>query len=127
MAAALGARIYTIGLGIEQPCHLPLFDPGTGKLILDANGNVTPSLVLQPANYSVLEKISDLSQAYSFRATNRRELQRIYNAIDRLEKSQVKLRRFSTYDPLFQWPLLGAFGLLAVELILANTRYRRVP
>lgn len=127
MAAALGARIYTIGIGIEQPCHLPLFDPGTGKLILDANGNAQPSLVLQPANYSVLEKISDLSQAYSFRATNRRELQRIYNAIDRLEKSQVKLRRFSTYDPLFQWPLLGALGLLGVELILANTRYRRVP
>jgi Ca-activated chloride channel homolog len=127
MAAALGAKIYTIGIGIEQPCHLPLFDPATGKLILDANGNVTPSLVLQPANYSVLEKISDLSQAHFFRATNRRELQRIYNAIDRLEKTQVKLRRFSTYDPLFQWPLLGAFGLLGVELLLANTRYRRVP
>jgi hypothetical protein len=39
----------------------------------------------------------------------------------------VKLRRFATYEPLFEWPLLAALGLLAVELILANTRFRRVP
>src|SRR5712671_2182600 len=35
LAAALGEKIYTIGIGIEQPCQLPLFDPSTGKLALD--------------------------------------------------------------------------------------------
>ncbi len=39
LAAALGVKVYTIGIGIEQPCTLPLFDPATGKLELDANGN----------------------------------------------------------------------------------------
>ena len=62
-----------------------------------------------------------------YRATNRQELQSIYSDIDRLEKTEVKLRRFTTFRPLFQWPLLAAFGLLALELGLANTRYRRVP
>jgi len=127
LAAALGARVYTIGIGIEQPCQLPAFDPSTGMLKLDPAGNVIPTLVLQPANYTVLGKIAELSRANFYRATNRRELQRIYNEIDRLEKSEIKLRRFATYEPLFQWPLLAAFGLLAIELMLANTRYRRVP
>ncbi|MSU57196.1 MAG: VWA domain-containing protein [Pedosphaera sp.] len=127
LAASLGAKVYTIGIGIEQPCHLPKFEPATGKLLLDAGGNVIPTLTLQPANYSVLGKISDLSRANSYRAMNRRDLENIYNAIDRLEKSEVKLRRFAIYKPLFQWPLLAAFGLLAVELVLGNTRYRRVP
>jgi Ca-activated chloride channel family protein len=127
LAAALGAKIYTIGIGIEQPCHLPSFDPSTGKLKLDLAGNVIPTLLLQPANYSVLEKIAELSGANFYRATNRRELQAIYNHIDKLEKTEVKLKRFATYHPLFQWPLLAALGLLAVELILTNTRYRRVP
>lgn len=127
LAAALGARVYTIGIGIEEPCHLPAFEPATGKLKLDPNGNVIPTLVLQPANYSVLASIAELSGANFYRATNRRELQSIYDHIDRLEKSDVKLRRFSTYKPMFQWPLLATFGLLAVELILANTRFRRVP
>ena len=127
LAASLGARVDTIGIGVEQPCHLPQFDPATGKLVLDAQGNVQPTLLLQPANYSVLNRIAELSGANSYRATSRRELQAIYNHIDKLEKTEVKLKRHATYHPLFQWPLLAAFGLLAVELILGNTRYRRVP
>ena len=127
LAAALGAKIYAIGIGIEQPCNLPAFDPDTGKLKLDANGNVIPTLLLQPANYSVLGKMAALSGGHFYRATNRRELQNIYNQIDRLEKSEVKLRRFATYEPLYAWPLLAALGWLAVEIILANTRFRRVP
>jgi Ca-activated chloride channel family protein len=127
LAAALGVKVYTIGIGIEQPCDLPAFDPATGKLKLDANGNIIPGMVLQPANYSVLSKMAVLSKAKFYRATNRRELQSIYNDIDRLEKTEVKLRRFTTYRPLFQWPLVAGFGLLAIELVLANTRLRRVP
>ena len=127
LAAALGVKVYTIGIGIEQPCTLPLFDPSTGKLELDANGNIRPGMTLQPANYDVLGKMSALSRAKSYRATNRRELQRIYNEIDHLEKTEVKLRRYTIYTPLFQWPLLAGFALLGLELLLLNTRYRRIP
>jgi Ca-activated chloride channel family protein len=127
LAAALGVKIYAIGIGIEQPCNLPAFDPATGQFRLDANGQIIPTLLLQPANYAVLGKMADLSGGHFYRATNQRELQNIYNQIDRLEKSEVKLRRFATYEPLFHWPLLAALALLALELILNNTRYRRVP
>jgi Ca-activated chloride channel family protein len=127
LAAALGAKVYTIGIGVEAPCQLPKFEPATGKLMLDPNGNVIPTLVLQPANYDVLNRISALSNAKSYRAKNRRELQNIYDEIDQLEKTQVMLRRYTVYTPLFQWPLLAALGLLALELVLASTRYRRAP
>src|SRR5947208_5381127 len=79
LAAALGEKVYTIGIGIEQPCELPLFDPATGKLKLDTSGNPIPAMTLQPANYSVLGKMSTLSNAKFYRATNRRELQSIYD------------------------------------------------
>lgn len=127
LAAALGAKVYTIGIGIEEPCQLPRFEPATGKLVLDPNGNVILGLILQPANYTVLGKMSALSKAKSYRAKNRRELQSIYDEIDGLEKTEVKLRRYTIYTPLFQWPLLTAFCLLALELVLSNTRYRRIP
>jgi Ca-activated chloride channel family protein len=127
LAAALGIKIYTIGLGIDQPCELPAFDPATGKLRLDAAGNIIPGMTLQPANYDMLGRMSALSKGRFYRATNQRELQRIYNEIDRLEKTEVKLRRFTTYRPLFQWPLLAGCGLFALEVLLANTRFRRVP
>jgi Ca-activated chloride channel family protein len=127
LAAALGVKIYTIGVGAEQPCNMPAFDPATGQFRLDANGNIIPTLLLNPANYTVLGKMAALSGGQFYRATNQRELQNIYNLIDHLEKSEVKMRRFATYEPLFAWPLLAALGLLAVEMILANTRFRRVP
>jgi Ca-activated chloride channel homolog len=126
-AAAIGARIYTIGLGVEEPCKLPSFDITTGKLRRDEQGQFIPALTLQPANYTVLGEMAKLGHGRSYRAKNRRELQSIYNEIDRLEKTEVKLRRYINYVPLFQWPLLAAAALLGLELVLANTRLRRVP
>ncbi len=127
VAAALGTKIYTVGIGIEEPCQLPAFDTSTGKLRHGPNGEIIPTITLQPANYTVLGDMAHLSHGHFFRAKNRRELQGIYNEIDRLEKTEVKLRRFTTFTPLFQWPLLAAFALLSLEVILANTRYRRLP
>jgi len=127
LAAALGVKVYTIGIGIEQPCMLYLFDPSTGKLELNPDGSLKPGMTLQPANYDVLGKMAALSRAKFYRATNRRALQRIYDDIDSLEKTEIKLRRYTTYRPLYQWPLLAGLGLLSLELILANTRLRRVP
>src|SRR5271169_2207154 len=71
LAAALGVKVYTIGIGIEKPCMLYRFDPATGKLDLDPQGNLQPGMILQPANYSVLAKMAALSHAKFYRATNR--------------------------------------------------------
>jgi Ca-activated chloride channel family protein len=127
IAAAAGVKLYTIGIGIEKPTTLPAFDINTGKLRLDPAGNLIPTITLQPANYTVLGQMARLSNGRFYRATNRRELQSIYNEIDRLEKTEVKLRRYVTFTPLYQWPLLAAFALLGLELVSGNTRYRRVP
>ena len=127
LAAAVGAKIYTIGLGIEEPSRLPAFDVDTGKFKRGPSGELIPTITLQPANYSVLGQMSRLAHGKFYRATNRRDLQNIYDEIDRLEKTEIKLRRFTTFTPLFQWPLLAACALFAVELILSNTRYRRIP
>lgn len=127
VAAAIGAKIYTIGIGIEEPCYLPAFDVETGKLKHDINGQLIPTIKLLPANYTVLGEMAKISKGRFYRATNRSELQNIYNEIDRLEKTDVKMRRYLTFVPLFQWPLLAALAMFVLELILGSTRYRRVP
>ena len=127
VAAAIGAKIYTIGIGIEEPCKLPSFDIDTGKLNRDPNGEIIPTITLQPANYTVLGEMARLAHGRFYRATNRRELQSIYHGIDRLEKTEIKLRQYTTFVPLYQWPLLAAAALFALELVLSHTRYRRLP
>ena len=62
--------------------------------------------------------MASLSGGQFYRATNARELQNIYNQIDQLEKTEVKLKRYATYEPLFQWPLLAAlFAVFSVRLV----------
>jgi Ca-activated chloride channel homolog len=127
LAAALGVKMYTIGIGKEAPCTLPAFEPATGKLRLGPDGSTIPTITIQPANYSVLGRLAQLSRGKFYRATSRRELEGIYREIDRLEKTEVRTQRYTVHTPLFQWPLLAAFVLLALELGLANTRFRRIP
>jgi Ca-activated chloride channel family protein len=128
VARAMKARLYTIGLGKDSPTPLPAFDTSTGKLRYDAFGQpMMTSTILQPANYTVLGKMADMASGRFYRATNRQELESIYDDIDRLERTEVKLKHHRTYTPLFMWPLTAAFALLLLEQVLAQTRYRRVP
>lgn len=127
LAAALRAKIYTIGIGREEPCPLPAFDPQTGKLRLDPYGQIIPTIILQPANYKVLGQMARITGGKFYRATSRSELASIYEEIDRLEKTEVNLRRYTIYTPLFMWPLLAALAVLAAEQVLANTKWRRIP
>lgn len=127
LAAALGVKIYTIGLGQEAPCALPAFEPSTGKLRMNANGEPIPTITLQPPNYQVLDQISRLTRGRSYRAANQSELAGIYGEIDRLEKTEVKLRRLTRHTPHFQWPLLAALVTFSFDSLLAATWLRRIP
>ncbi len=99
VAAAIGAKIYTIGIGIEEPCLLPQFDINTGKLRRGPNGEVTfTGLTLQPANYSVLGQMSRLAHGKFYRAKNLGELQSVYNEIDQLENTEARLRRCTRFS-----------------------------
>lgn len=128
VARALGVKLYAIGIGKDIPTPLPSFDTNTGQLRLDAFGQpMMTSTILQPANYGVLAKMAQLANGRSYTATNRQELESIYDDIDRLERTEVKLKHHRTYTPLYVWPLAAAFLLLLIEQVLAHTRYRRIP
>lgn len=122
-------RIYSVGIGKNEPCMLYNFDRSTGKFDIGPDGRPMGGYITQlsPANYVVLEKMSNLTGGKSYTATNMQELDTVYADIDRLEKTEKKLRSRRTYTPLYQVPLFAAIALLLLELILANTRFRRVP
>ena len=127
-AQAEAVRLYTIGIGRNAECDLPQFDTETGKLKLGVDGRPMGIITrLQPANYVVLEKMSKMTNGKSYTATNRQELDTVYADIDRLEKTEKKLKRHRTFTPLYYIPLLAALALLLLDLVMANTRFRRVP
>ena len=68
------------------------------------------------ADEALLEKIAKESNGAFFRATNAKELKRVYEEIDRLESSKIKSREFLQKEYFFQ--VLLIFALVFLLLLL---------
>jgi Ca-activated chloride channel family protein len=75
----------------------------------------------------MLQEVATATGGQSFRATDTGSLEKIYESINQLEKTTRKLKKYQRYDELFLWFLAPGIGLLLLELVLSQTRYRRLP
>jgi Ca-activated chloride channel homolog len=113
MARAMGVRVYTIGVGKGGTVPMPVKvrDNFTGAIVT----RVMPMEV--DIDEGLLKRIAARTGGEFFRATDSASLRLIFDRIDQLEKSEIKLTRYTRYRELF-WPwamvaasLLGAAGL----------------
>lgn len=122
-AGELGVKIYTIGVGKKGRVPYPFErrDMWTGKVQTDIQK------IESQLDEDGLKQIADATNGAYFRAHNTQELQEIYDHINTLEKTEIKTKSYTTYsERFFPW-LLAGFVFLMLELILVNTRFRRIP
>ena len=74
-----------------------------------------------------LKEISDMTGGKFFRALTWEDLQKVYSEIDKLEKSEVKVRNYEMWDEWFQWFLWSGAALLFLEVIFTQIICRKVP
>ena len=117
-AKALGIKIYTIGAGTRGEAPMPE---------RDAFGNVRLRTVKVEIDEEMLRKVADLTGGQTFRATDTDSLEKIYDSINQLEKTTRKLKKYQQYDELYLWFLIPGLCLLLLELVLSQTRFRRLP
>ena len=117
-AKTLGIKIYTIGAGTRGRAPIPVTDMWGRKRLVMAKVDI---------DEKTLQKMADMTGGKYFRATDTDSLQKIYEVINKLEKTKRKIRHFSNYREVFAWALIPGLALLALELALASTRYHRVP
>lgn len=125
-AKAFGIKVYTVGVGTGGMVATFLPD-GRGGLQSDWTGR--PLIVHRdyPIDEDALKKIAEATGGQYFRAKDTDQLRHIYDEINRLEKSEVKLTYRTNYEDAFFWPLAVGLALLALEQILAATRLRTLP
>ncbi|MCA9980954.1 MAG: VWA domain-containing protein [Anaerolineales bacterium] len=116
-ARALGIRVYTIGAGRPGMVPVPQ-DTIFGEQVV-----MMPSEI----DEATLQQIADITGGQYFRAENTAGLQQVYDAINQLEKSEVEIKVFAQYNELAAWLILPALLLLAAELFLQKTIFRRLP
>ena len=117
-AQAMGIKIYTIGVGARGKAPIPVKD--------DA-GNMHLIMAQVDVDEKTLQAIADETGGRFYRATDTDSLQRIYEQINRLEKSAQVVQRFEHIEELYRWALVPAFGILALWAVLQQTRLRRLP
>lgn len=105
-ARALNVKIYTIGVGK----HGAAAGPDADTIDEDA-----------------LQKIADMTGGRYYRADNTEHFQQIYPEIDKLEKSEAVVKKFTQVNELFAWFISPGLALVAVELLLRHTVLRRLP
>ena len=106
VAKKLGIKIYTVGIGSEEErvfMH-PLY-----------------GMVAQPkVNKELLTKIARDTGGYYFLARNARDMRRIYDKIDALEKTDHEVPVFSVYYDLLVPFIMVIMGLVFAELIFST-------
>ena len=118
IAAAKKVRIYTIGVGSRGPAPFLINDPIFGQRYVYQQADI---------DETTLQAIADQTGGLYFRAQDLESLEKIYGTIDRMEKTDVKVKTFADYNELYIYLLLPAFGLLALWVVLTNTRFLRIP
>ncbi|HMD67901.1 MAG TPA: VWA domain-containing protein [Chitinivibrionales bacterium] len=123
-AGELGIKIYTIGVGREGmiPYPMQIVDQFTGKVVGTQIQNVQSDLDEQ-----LLADIAAATGGKFFRAQNAEKLREIYDTIDKMEKTAIKTKLYTSYaDRFFPWLIAGCV-LLFAESLLSNTWFRRIP
>lgn len=127
-AATFDIKIYTIFVGNEGRVPMAAMDENN-KVLRNRNGSpvVANGTALSAGDDGTLKKIAEITGGKYYRAHSLKQLNAIYKDIDRLEKTTVKLRNFTSYIELFQYFAMGALAILGIKLILANTKFRTLP
>jgi Ca-activated chloride channel family protein len=117
-AQALGVKVYTIGVGTKGEAPMPITDDSGRTRIVMTKVDVDEGL---------LKTIADTTGGRFYRATDAGSLQRIYGAIDSLEKTTRNLKKYEHHEERFAWLVFPGMLLLAGEIGLGLTRFKRIP
>lgn len=111
MAAVLGIRVYTVGIGTRGTAPYPINDPIFGRRYQNVQVEIDEDMLIQ---------IAEQTGGIYRRATDLDELNEIYQEIDSLE--QTVIDEIIYVDYLDQYQRYIAYGLLLLFLAFLNER-----
>jgi len=118
-AAKKGVRIYTIGMGLPDGAPIPEYN-GAGRMTgykKDKNGNT----IITKLDEDMLRRIAEAGGGMYVRANNSNVgLEKIYDDISKMDKTEIETQVFTDYEDQFQW-FVGAAIILLLVLIFVSS------
>ncbi|MBW1718959.1 MAG: VWA domain-containing protein [Deltaproteobacteria bacterium] len=113
----LGIKIYAIGVGGKGPAPFRIKTPFGTRIIQQR----------VELDEKTLKKVARIGGGKYFRAADTKQLDEIYDMIDREEKTEVKVNEFFHFRELYPYFLVPALILLVLETFLRTTFLRKIP
>lgn len=117
IAKSFGIRVYTIAIGSKTMAPYPMQVGGTTQYV-----NLRADIDVE-----TLTEIASTAGGQFYRATNTSELKKIYEDIDKLEKTKMDVKKFSKRYDAYQPFALAAFMTMLLEILLRLIVFRRIP
>ena len=117
-ARALKVKIYAIGVGTRGLVPYPF---------RDISGRTVYKNIPIEIDEEVLKKVADTTGGKYYLAQDTETLMKVYDEINRLEKSNIEQRGYREYKELFGYYLIPGLIIFALEIILVNTVFTKVP
>jgi Ca-activated chloride channel homolog len=117
-AQTLGVKVYTIGVGTRGTAPMPQTDVFGRRVYVQVKVDI---------DEQTLTAIAEKTRGKYFRADRSETLRDIYGEIDRLEKTEIELKKHQQYEELFPWFVLSGLAFLLLEIILSNSVWRKLP
>jgi Ca-activated chloride channel family protein len=117
-AETLGIKVYTIGVGTRGIAKVP------GR---DAFGNVRYFQQKVDIDEDTLREMAKRTGGKYYRADNTEAMKKIYEEIDKFERTEADVKKFQRYQELFKWFVLAGLSFFGLEMVLGNTVWRRLP
>ena len=117
IAKQFGIRVYTIGVGTN----------GTAPYPMPTYAGVQYVNVPVEIDEKTLTEIAGATDGKYFRATSTNKLKEVYKEIDKLEKTKLNVKEFSTREEDYQIFAIIAFACILIEILLRNTLLKKIP
>lgn len=118
LAKAFGIKVYAICIGRGGMVPFPVNDPLFGKRYIQANVEI---------DEMTLKRIAAITGGLFFRAREAQALSEIYEKINQLEKTEIKIKEYRSYSELFYWFLIPGLLILLFEVLASRTVLLKVP
>lgn len=119
-AAEKNIAIHTIGMGSADGAPIPVYKNNVRESFRKDNEGNT---VITKLDEQTLMEISGAGNGIYVRASNSDTgLNKVLDAISKLEKKQFESKMYSDYEDRFQWFVAAALMLLLIELFLTERK-----
>jgi Ca-activated chloride channel family protein len=117
IAATYKVKVYTIGVGVEGESPF-LMETLFGKRYVYQKVDL---------DEETLRHIAGETGGLYFRATDTASLEKIYEQIDEMERTEAKVKEYMEYEELFARFAFPGLLLILAGFILENTLFRKIP